>query len=821
MPSTIRQGIQAFLKAREAESPYLIPMWSPEMETQIMVHPGSNAVNEDSEGGPWTDGEQIWKNHRWPYKAGSAPYYNDETLRFDPGVHLTRVGSTWWNFVQKKSVAVVFDIDVDDEHAASTTTVGMSQLDSIVERLSALPYLTLVRSTGGRGVHVYCKFDPKDLPDAANHGEHTQVSLAVLAKMCEDVDYDFSQHIDVKGVVAWFWADSSPEGHPGFSLIKAATDALGAADIVEYLNALPQRKKATVTSVNSKGEVHPIEPEHREILEALEKTGYSFIWQPEFNMAHTHTCALKQVFDERAQAGNPLKGMFETVSQGTDRSKPNCYITTRPDGAFKVARFGNATAEHDLWQTRDQDTWCYFNSPVLVLTVMRKFASTYDDKGMIFEAPALERVVKALGKEIDLSGIQAPIRVTARKDGVMEAFFKASGGNYPGWEATDKGFTRELPVVHSHAAHMKSQLDTADKYVRHVISPQWDYFGWALNTGQKWVMYKSYEHVACVMNQLFGKEAGAIRAEMTVNPWRLVHKPFQGEYPGDRQWNKDAPQLAHPPADKPGGHRHYDMILDHLGKGLDDTVRNTSWCQKWGIQTGADYIRFWLAAIIQFPHSPLPYLFLFGPQNSGKSALHEYVCENIFTHGGTASATNALVSSSGYNAELSKCVVAYIEEKDLSKLKGQAYERIKEWTTARFLTIHPKGHTPYDQENTIHFIQCGNSPLNLPLEDGDTRVTVISVGPLKNIIPRDILHEYLQAEAPYFIRTLLNTTLPAPIDRMRVPTLTSDAKRDLERINQTPLESFASDSLIPCDGALVKLSDFYDSYTSSSVRPVR
>ena len=43
------------------------------------------------------------------------------------------------------------------------------------------------------------------------------------------------------------------------------------------------------------------------------------------------------------------------------------------------------------------------------------------------------------------------------------------------------------------------------------------------------------------------------------------------------------------------------------------------------MKTGVNISLAWIAWIIRFPFSPLPYLFLYGPENSGKSIFHEAI----------------------------------------------------------------------------------------------------------------------------------------------------------------------------------------------------
>jgi len=790
------------------------------------VHPGYTPV--EGKVNTWTDGEQTWSHHRWPYKAGVSPQYRDKRLTYDPAAHVHRVGSTWWNWKTLRSVGVAFDIDMEGEHAASTTTVSETELDAIVERLKKLPYVTLIRSTGGSGIHVYVFFDPKRQPFAQNHNEHTQVALATLAKMSADADYDFSQHMDAKGLVFWFWSDTSQEGHRGFALVHEATEAIGESDILEYSEKIvpvsnrtrkvqgfdDEGNQTNSDVVNNGYKVYPVEDEHKSILRELEAGSYTFIWNSEFNMAHTHTCALKELYDRRQKEGRPIKGIFETISQGTDKTKPNCYITPRPDGVFQVKRFGNGVVEHASWTNHNNNTWCFYNHTPPVTEILAKFASKNDGHKMTFAAGELESALRAMGHTLGESAgsLQAPIEVTCRKDGTFQAVSQCNG-NYEGWKATSDGKQkRELPVVQSADDRKRSVLEDVDDFARTVLNPKGEYYGTCLNTKSGWVFYPEGK-IATPIKQKFGKETNFIQTLMNHNPWTMTHLPFGLEYPGDRLWNPFAPQLAIEPASKPGPHPHWDMIYDHLGRSLDSTVASTEWCQEWGLETGADYLRAWLASVIKFPFEPLPYLFFYGDQNTGKSIFHESV-SLLLSDGSVVSAGSALTNSSGFNAEIAKAVIGYVEEKDLSSVKETAYARMKEWLTASAMWVHEKGKTPYKQPNTLHIVQMANRPTAVVMEDGDTRITAIAVYsiPRAQMVPRAIMDRYLIDEAPYFLRTIQSIYLPESTERLRVPMLASADKADLESMNQEPWESFASDTLRPCDGQWVKFAEFYEVY---------
>lgn len=834
--SSKRDGIAQFLKLRRDESSFLIDRWIPALETQYNVIPGSNEDEPSDDGQKvWTDGEQTWCHHRWPHKAQSTPYYRDTPLTFSPGVHLDRIGSTWWNWETEESWAVGFDIDV--EGAGHKKGISQTKLDEVVEILKGVPYVTLVRSTGGKGVHGYVFFQEGHRPKAKNHNEHTQVAHAVVERICKDADFDFigQKIIDVTGVILWFWAHTSDAKHPGFTLLHEAPYELKAEDIPDWQISSRKRhyntpvKKVSgftetgnyVEESTTEYEVCPLDDTHREILKDLETLDWTFIWNSDYNMAHTHTCALKELFAKREQEDRPLRGVFNTISAGTDKTKPNCFISPRPDGVFRVARFGNNTSEHPSWSTYEGKTWVYFNQDVDVLSVITKFA--FESRGNIlkFKPTDLKNALEALGhklQSIDL--IEDHINVLITESGLLLASVAGVQGEFPGWKRRGKNIVCELPVVHKEVIFQRNQLEEADKIVRHLRTPSMEQFGFVSKTSDEhWTHYAAYTNVGCILKERFGKGTDKVRSAITTNPWTVVHRPFQCEYPEltdedkrrglTRLWNWKAPQLTCPPADDAGPCPHYDAILDHLGTSLNEEVVRTEWCNRWGMMSGADYLRFWIASVIKCPDQPLPYLFFCGPQNSGKSIFFE-MFYLLFTDG-IMSAERALKGD--FNAELANAVIAYIDEKNLNQVSAaEMYSRLKEWITARQLTIHKKGFTPYNQTNTLHFVHCANSALSIPIEDGDTRITVIEVSPLKNIIPKAIMEDFLKKEAPFFLKQILDVTLPDPIDRLRIPTLTSSAKHDLEQINKTPVESSAAELLMPCPGATVPLVEFYERY---------
>ena len=286
-----------------------------------------------------------------------------------------------------------------------------------------------------------------------------------------------------------------------------------------------------------------------------------------------------------------------------------------------------------------------------------------------------------------------------------------------------------------------------------------------------------------------GKDDGEIKAilgEAILNPWKLVIQPFQPEYLGDRQWNRNAAQLKYQPAE--GDHPHWDMILRHSFNDLDEDIKEHPWCQKHSVKTGAEYGLLWAANLFRSPFKHLPYLFFYGDENCGKSTFHESFV-HLMTKG-YISADQALQSQGNFNGELEGMILAYTEEVDLTK-DPRALDRIKDWVTSPRLCIRKMRANAYSVPNTLHFCQSANFPERCPIFPGDTRITMIYVPPLgEREIEHDTFHSYLAKEAPAFLYTLLNVTLPAPPGRLCVPVIETDNKRRMQDMRASEVDQF-------------------------------
>lgn len=348
--------------------------------------------------------------------------------------------------------------------------------------------------------------------------------------------------------------------------------------------------------------------------------------------------------------------------------------------------------------------------------------------------------------------------------------------------------------------------------VRHLITETGEDYGWMIKSDSKW-QSEPLVHVKTALSSLGinPKELVTILGTSIFGSWKLINKPFQPEYPGDREWNRCAAQLRYN-LNSNTENLHYPTwlkILNHCGRGLNDVIKNNSWARANGILTGADYLKCWIASLFKEPLEPLPYLFLYGPQNSGKSILHEAL--SLLITKGYKRADAALISQAGFNAELEGAIICVIEETDLKRNRA-AYNRIKDWVTSRDLLIHAKGMTPYHVPNSTHWVQCANDYQSCPVFTGDTRITMCYVPPLDpvELIPKKQIMVLLEKEAIDFLTEIMNLEIPASNDRLNVPAIETEDKAMAQQLNQSALEYFISEECEFANGCCVLFSDFYD-----------
>lgn len=836
----VTEAIKVFLNnTKTAANADLVGRWTPGMEVQINVAQGEGEPVEGKRT-TYSDGLNEWWSIRIPKNADGRddkpPYWNDYELTFPFELHVDGIGMTGFDWEARRSRWVGFDVDSLVSHAKG---IGISdeELEKVKAAARALPYVETRRSTGGSGFHLYCYFDAEGIP-CENHTTHAALARCVLGMMSTDTKFDFSSAVDCCGGIMWVHHRKMTAENQGLELIKPATKVLSVADLpanwldnIEVvqkkrskvrINDVPEGERDTFETLASSRKAIPLDELHSKHIEHLMRTGFTTLWVSDHHLLQTHTCALAKL-----KAELKLPGTFTTNSKGNDPGTPNCFAFPLSRGGWKVYRFSMGINEEATWR-QDKAGWttCYFNRAPDLSEAARIVGGVEDPDKIgqyIFDtATDAMKVAAILGEQIDIKEElhDRQTRLKPSKDGRLAIEIDKEDGDQPwkGWIAKKNKWIR---VFESKTDGAEDDLgdDTYDDMIRELETPAKEGAGWVVRKGDEWVR----EQAPNVSLFLIGSgvpttDVSQIMGEAVVKSWRLVDLPFQAEYPGGRQWNMDAAQLRFAPADLDDEecphHPHWDMILTHIGRDLNTALRADSWMQRSGLQNGSQYLTAWIASMIRFPFSPLPYIFLYGPENSGKSIFHEAI--SLLMTKGFVPADRALTSAGDFNGELANCILAVVEEKDISKSKG-ALNKIKEWVTARFLSIRKMRTDSYTKANTTHWVQCANRQENCPVFPGDTRITVIHVPDLlpDQEIPKERLLEKLTAEAPHFMYTLMNFELPEAMGRLRIPVVMNGSKQRSTEDNRSALEEFISDYCFEATGVVTSFKEFFDKFYES------
>ncbi len=840
MPQVSRvESIKTFLTAVTHAD--LAALYTQSMEVQVNVaQDGGTRVDGEYKGRPWqawTDGIQTWKPIRIPYNAATKPEYDVSVAQsYDLAAHAEGIGMTGWDWENQLSRWVAFDFDHISGHKKGLTDEQLRELKEIVK---SIPWVTLRKSTSGKGLHVYVMLQPYP---TENHTEHAALARAILAKLSALCGFDFEAKVDVCGGNMWVWHRKMRDTD-GLELVKSG-DILTEIPInwKDHVKVISGRRRKTrpsfIIESDSEGEALfddlvsqrpriPLDDQHKKLIKYLledHKTGSW--WDNDHWMLVTHTLHL-----EKAHTDLSLRGYFKTASTGS--SDHNCFMFPMPRGAWSVRRYGNGVSEDDSW---DQDqagyTRCYYNRDPDLRTACRAYGGSELTNGS-FRFNELEVALKAaalLGVRINLPAPWASQREahlsSLRRDGrlVIEFDRKDTDQLGNGWN-TEKGKWKKIFDVNTKPMAESESNTNIDELVRHIVTETGEDFGWVIchietdDNRERWVT-EPYQHVKIYLkSQGFNpKDCEFALGNAVARAWRLVNEPFREEYPGDRKWNRNAAQLRFIPSQNLDSLSYPSWIkmLTHCGKGLDDAVAADGWCKANAILTGADYLKAWIASLFQRPLEPLPYLFFYSPeQDTGKSVFHEAI--QLLMTKGYERADAALISQSGFNGELRGAVLCVVEETDLSVVKSRqsdAYNRIKDWVTARSMPIHEKGRTPYHVPNSTHWVQCANNIHACPIFPGDTRITLCRVSPLSpdEIVPKARFLMDLEREAPDFLAAVMSLELPPAPGRLGLPVMETEEKTSVQESNRNPIETFIEEDLFRVDGAMIKYGDLWDRF---------
>ena len=799
------QAIKNFLLSQ----PYpLGKLYNENMEVQVNVSTdeGEPVKGDTSEGFRWqgfTDGIQTWKHFRIPWRANTEPTYEDSSINFDLSKHANAIGMTGWDYKNKKSRWVGFDFDSLIGHKQG---LHQDELTEIKRRLSDCNFVTIFNSTSGTGLHIYVFID-SDIT-VNTHTEHAAVARSVLAKISALTGLQLESKVDTLGGNMWVWHKKAKGD--SYKLLKQG-DILSEIPInwKEYLNVVTHKKKdvTNIDDIVASQLRLELDEDHIKLLRWFESSNALWWVDDSKQMLVCHTYELK-----RAHRDLNFKGVFDTLAVGKDQGHDqNCFCFPVPSGQWIVRRHNRGTKEFYAWFT-DTGGWTttYFNGCPSFKTAARTTGGTEGEHGYYFKTVA-HAVAGIKLCEINISipeeYQQRKASITETKDGRLKLSFEAYDHDDP-----PEGFVKSKKIlgICIFIPQVKDENPLPDNLIRHVVAEASEY-GWFINTSignaeANWVMENKGNVVSVLISRGYKRQIieATLGAAVSAH-WKLVNKPFQPVYPGNREWNKDGAQFRYK-AEK-GKHPTWDMVFRHCGECLNDTLCESRWGRIQGIITGMVYLQGWCAACFQAPTEPLPYLFFTGPQGCGKSIFHEAL-SILFTKGYTR-ADQALTNPGGFNGELAGAIVCVVEETNLSK-RGYAADRIKDWVTGRTLSVHSKNKTPYMIQNTTHWIQCANSVEYCPVLPGDTRITLLNLSNLRcEEIPKAQLLEQCEQEAPAFLYTLLNFELPFQEGRLSLPVIETEHKRQQMAYNEDLLSDFIKEKIFIAPGYKVEFGKFY------------
>ena len=830
MGVTKSQAIKNFLSVRTI--PDLAELYSLEMECQVNVARGIGERTEGNYKGRrwcgWTDGLTVWKPFRIPYNANVKPNFTDHKIGFDIAEHAEGIGMTGWDWENRCSRWVAFDFDAivghSDKHSKTLTN---EQLLAVQDAACAIEWVTVRKSTSGKGLHLYVFLD--GVP-TANHCEHQALARSVIGLMSAITCFDFISKVDICGGNMWIWHRKMKDTD-GLALIKQGeTLNEPPPNWRDHVKVVTKRQRKTLPQqieetglednfmeLSGQRPRVPLDAEHKKLIDWFRDNKALWWWDNDHHMLVTHTLWLKKAFDALG-----FRGIYETASQGGNLNEQNCFAFPLRRGAWTVRRYSQGVAEHESWD-QDSNGWtrCFYNRAPDLATAARAFGGMEDPAGGFVFRCASDAAMAAekLGIILNIGTKQAgrKAKVKAHKDGrriVFEVDHDSmdAGDEMEGW-LFKKNWTK-IETPHTPEATEPDDLGNYDEFVRHLVTPGDEDAGWQIKSNNQW-RNEPLNHVkaALAFMGFSGKDISQIVGSAVFKAWKDVNLPFQPEYPGDRQWNRNAAQLRFVPSQDKDEltFEHWQMILNHCGAGLDEAVQQHPWCRTNGILTGADYLKCWIASIFQHPTEPLPYLFFYGPQNSGKSIFHEAL--RLLLTKGYKRADVALTSSSAFNGELDGAIVCVIEEIDMGKDR-QAYNRMKDWILSSEISIHYKGKTPFHAVNTTHWVQCANKHTYCPIFPGDSRIVMCYVPDLSplDMIAKKKMVVLLEKEASDFLADIMALEIPESPDRFHIPPVFTGDKHMAEQLNQTPLERFLEEHCKPAAGYMIQFKQFHERF---------
>lgn len=854
MPATQTEAIKRMLTAYTW--PDLAALYNEGMEVQVEAATDSGEIVEgtaEKDGKVitwrgWTDGVETWKSLRIPYNASTSPTYEERDLGWNIARHAQGIGLTGWDFKNKVSKWVGFDFDAMIGHSQShDKRLSDDDLYRIERLVSEVPWVTVRRSTGGKGLHIYVMLN--DVP-TANHTEHAALARAVLGLLSAETGHPLHTAVDVCGHVLWVWHRKMlPALHitpRGINLAEFSPDIQNLklvkqggilytipANWREHLQVVTGTRKRIMPNwvkdenrsgldklfeeLSGQHSRIRLEEQHVALMQWLkenEEPGFQSWFDPDNHMFVTHTTTLA-----RAHTALGLRGVFRTSSSAS--SSHNCFMYPLKLGAWAVRRYSLGVHEADTW-TQDGNGWtrCYYNRDPDLRTAavahngVEKKDGSYQFTSAEQAASALEMLGTSMQLHPRFSDREAQLALL--KDGRIHVQFKEEAKDKSedlnGW-LREKGYWKRIFSTRRPPDDGVSDTSTScAEEVRHLVADGQN-AAWAIKTTSWNIEPIDHVRIRLAGMGLKGNDLMSALDACISRPWTMVSRPFEPEYPGEREWNRGAAQFKHPPS-LPTDELFFPTwrkVLGHCGAGLDIAIKENKWCITHGVTTGEQYLTLWIAAMFQRPAEPLPYLFFYGEQSCGKTTFHEAI-EAILTSG-VVKAHIALLSQSQFNGEMSRAILAVVEEINLAATP-LIHNKVKELISAKTMLLHKKGKDACPIINTLHWVQCGNDPSYVACPTGDTRINVIKVENLKpeQRVERRELLRLIEREAPDFVRHCLDLVIPSSNERLTLPIIETYAKKEVQRSNMNLVEQFIDEQCGESIGNKVLYSDMWTAF---------
>ena len=625
------------------------------------------------------------------------PSFPDKPLGYDLSKYTERLGVSGWDYVNQLSIFGGCDYDAKGEaHAVGLTE---DKLREIWDAAVSSGYFTIVLSRNNEfantdtpwkdGFHLYLKFRIP-FPAAERH-DHKNNVLAAFRTVGQEVGFDFLEHADHKGDILFVYHWRKKPG-----TLEPVQFAEKDVDVDE---SLVEKRKAPKENASDEFDLSPAQQQFLDYCVANQATYTD-------GRLQVHTLVVANYLNE-----NGLPEGFETFATGKEGTAPNAYGYFEPDGIrFKLYRWGDNRGNPSMeesWPDPDEG-----QMPHETIQLVHTFDSAFQHVGGTRSDNGAYTLSYEKAKlAFQLLGITLPelpddrnVSVALTKGSLVVETRRNKDESFEGWAYKDGKINGRTWQYVCPYKEQNSSTFNLDECARFLVTPEGVQIGWSTKheEGVWGSIAKGNLEDKLVSNfGINGSELSKFMGDLAAKPWFVVTEPFHDEYLPNRRWNRNAPQLAFKPTseDRPLVHPHWDRVLNHLGKGLDDAVSQDDWCQRHEVRSGAEYLFLFIASLFRNPKQSLPYLHLFSEpklgrrnQNAGKSSLAMAI-ELLMTKG-SVDVYGALTEK--FNGQLEGAILGRIEEHNLERrayLKvSERYKqgRLARWCILDFFGVHER-----------------------------------------------------------------------------------------------------------------------------------